>query len=83
VYRSAEIVAGTNDTRDLALIRLATADKMAGKLELCPTLVVTTESGFSALAVGCGEGAAATCLVAKVLGKKLVRRELRGLRKTT
>jgi S1-C subfamily serine protease len=74
VYRSAEVVAATNDIRDLAVLRLATDDNVP-VLELCPALVVPDKPGFSALAVGCTGRAAPTCLIDKVLASKRVRRE--------
>jgi S1-C subfamily serine protease len=74
VYRSAEVVAASPDTRDLALLRVATNGKVPGTMDLCPHVVLPDRPGFRALAVGCGEAGGPTCLPAKVLGKKRVRR---------
>jgi S1-C subfamily serine protease len=74
VYRSARVIAGAGDARDLALIRLTTTDRMPGSASLCPTRLVPTRKDFEALTVGCSEGKAPTCLADVVAGKKLVRR---------
>ncbi len=76
-YRSAQVVAGTDDIRDLALIRLVTDDPIAGSLALCPARLLPRED-FKGLSVGCGAGKAPRCQIDEVLGKKLVRREGEG-----
>jgi S1-C subfamily serine protease len=78
VYRSAELVAGTDDLKDLALIRVTTEDDVPGSLKLCPAESLPQKNGFEALAVGCTDGGPPTCLIDKVIGKKLVRREAGG-----
>ncbi len=78
VYRKAEFVAGTDDVKDLALIRLATTDSALSPVLLCPTIAVPDKGGFDALAVGCGDGQPPTCLIDKVLGAKIIRREPKG-----
>jgi S1-C subfamily serine protease len=78
LHRSAEVIATTPDLRDLAVIRFVAGDKVPGVLTLCPEAAIPDKPGFAALAVGCGDGQAPTCLIGKVLGKKLVRREAKG-----
>jgi S1-C subfamily serine protease len=76
VYRSAQVVAQAADIRDLALVRLATADKGLGIVPLCSVAATPQGEGFSALAVGCTQGQAPTCAVNKVLGKRKVRQKV-------
>jgi S1-C subfamily serine protease len=77
-YRSAEIVAESNELADLALLRLATTDSLPASLRLCPERLVPTERGFPGLSVGCEAGKTPTCLLAKVEGKRQVRRQEQG-----
>jgi S1-C subfamily serine protease len=78
VYRSAQVVAQAADIRDLALIRLATADKTLGMVPLCPVAATPRGEGFTALAVGCTQGQAPACTVTKILGKKKIRQKAGG-----
>jgi S1-C subfamily serine protease len=78
LYRSVRLVAGAGDIRDLALLRVVTDDPMPGTLALCPARFVPEGMGFKALSVGCSGGAAPTCQVDEVTGKKLARREAEG-----
>ncbi len=75
IYRTARVIAATNDMRDLALVRLTTADEMPASLSLCSARLIPTNKGFEALAVGCVEGKAPACLIDEVAGKKLVRKK--------
>ncbi len=78
VYRTASVVAQSNELRDLALIRLTTSDPMPGVLALCPVRLIPNEKGFKALAVGCTQGGPPTGLIDVVSGKKLVRKQAEG-----
>jgi S1-C subfamily serine protease len=78
VYRSAKVVAQTADIRDLALIRLTTADKAPGMAPVCPAADAPQVEAFVGLAVGCTQGQAPTCVLTKVLGKKKVRQTAGG-----
>jgi S1-C subfamily serine protease len=75
IYRNAKVAATSDRLRDLALVELTTDDRLPARLQVCPPLVIPKKRGFPALAVGCTKGAAPTCLVDKVLGKKRVRRK--------
>ena len=75
MYRSVAIVAQTGDIQDLALLRVTTDDQLPKPLPLCPARLVSDDKGFEALSVGCADGNAPTCLVDKVLAKRLIRRE--------
>jgi hypothetical protein len=75
VYRSARLVAKAGDMRDLALLRLITDDPVPEALSLCPARRMPERVGFKALGVGCADGAAPTCLVEEVTGKKQGRRK--------
>ena len=75
VYHSVEVVATAGGIRDLALLRLSTADPLPAALPLCPARAVPDETTFPVLSVGCGEGEAPVVSVEKVLAKKLVRRD--------
>jgi S1-C subfamily serine protease len=77
-YRSAEVVAETKGLADLALLRIAMTDSLPSGLRLCPERLVPANRGFPGLSVGCEAGKAPTCLLAKVEGKKHLRREEKG-----
>lgn len=73
VYRSAEIIARSpND--DLALLRLATTDKMPGTLAICPPKQVPLGRNLAVLTVGCSDGLAPSCLTDTIKEKKLIHR---------
>lgn len=74
-YRSFRVIASSGDIRDLALIRMATRDKMPAKLAICPVPEIPKVDGFPGLVSGCYRGKAPTCLVQKVRGKKKVGRK--------
>lgn len=73
VYRSVKVLAEDKD-QDLALLRLATADRMPDRLRICPADSIPNKKQFSALAVGCDFGQAPSCVVDEVQDKKRVRR---------
>ncbi len=61
--------------QDLLLIEITTRQKMPGVVKLCPVkdLPISTTK-FTALSVGCGDGAAPLCKLANVQGAKEVKR---------
>jgi S1-C subfamily serine protease len=73
VYEGAEVVARSKDSEDLALVRLATKDEMAGALKICPPESIPTGKRFAALSVGC-EGGVPSLNAETVNGRKTVRR---------
>lgn len=73
VYRDARVVAKLSDTRDLALVRIVSEDKMLGVLPICPIGLVPKKDTFPVLTVGCTEGNAPSAAVTKVLESKKVR----------
>jgi S1-C subfamily serine protease len=79
VYASGEVVAESDNIRDLALVRLSTKGELPGALRLCPPNQAPAQKGKSrALAVGCTSGKSPTPLVAVVLGKKRISRSAGG-----
>jgi hypothetical protein len=74
VYKSATVIARTKDTSsDLAVLRLATSDKVPGVIPICPPEKMPRDTSFPVLTAGCTGGKPPTCLVDRVAGKKLVR----------
>jgi S1-C subfamily serine protease len=73
VYRSGVVFAQGKD-EDLAVLRLATSDRMPGRVHVCPPARVPKEAGFVALTVGCSNGRAPVCQQEKVTGLKRLRR---------
>jgi hypothetical protein len=73
-YTKAEVVARTNDMRDLALIRLSADEPPPGCLELCPARLLPKNKDFDALSVGCGAAEAPVCIVERVNDAKSIRR---------
>ena len=61
--------------KDLALVRLTTADKPPSLVAFDPAQAAPqAKSAFSALAVGCAEAEAPTCRIEKVKSKKQIKR---------
>jgi hypothetical protein len=75
VYRAVTVVARAADVLDLALLRITLQGRAPEPMPLCPAGQLSADAAFEGLTVGCADGGAPTCLVEKVLGKKLVRRE--------
>ncbi len=73
VYRDAEVLA-RDAAADLAVLRIATRDDPPGCLRVCAPGSVPDAKGLTALAVGCAGGAAPTCTVEAVAGRRKVRR---------
>lgn len=83
-YKSVDVLA-TDKEHDLALLRLATTDKMPGVLPLCPPKKVKAlddrEHPFQVLSCGCGPDKAPVCQLETVRRKVKVQR--RGDKETT
>ena len=75
VYDKVEVVARTHDMRDLGLIRVSTDDPLPERLPLCPPRLLTKKETFDALSAGCGAAGAPLCLVERVQGARLIRRQ--------
>jgi hypothetical protein len=73
VYRSVEVIARSADIRDLAVIRIITADPLAA-LRICPPELIPKEKNLNLLSVGCSGGKAPTCEIHEVGPKKRVQR---------
>ena len=73
VYRSVAVLAQAKD-EDVAVLRLATADRMPGRVRFCPPDQVPKEAGFAAWTVGCPFGRPPVCQQEKVVGVKRARR---------
>jgi S1-C subfamily serine protease len=72
-YGSAQVVAQAKE-QDLAVVRIATRDKVPGALPLCPAAKAPSDKDFPGLSVGCNDGKAPTCRVETVKGRKTVKR---------
>jgi hypothetical protein len=74
VYDSATVVGVSKPIQDLALIRLAAKNPLLKSLSVCPPKLDEERKSFQAVSVGCGGGAAPTCILDEVLGKRKVQR---------
>jgi serine protease Do len=73
VYAAAKVLEQSKE-QDLAMLRIATEDKMPGVLPLCTEKKAPTEKDFPGLSVGYNVGKPSTCRVETVKGSKKVRR---------
>jgi len=71
VYRSGKVLARSL-TPDLAVIQLATSDALPGTARLCPSSLAPEDGNFAGLTTGCSGGAAPSCVLEKMLGKRRV-----------
>ncbi len=79
VYATGEVVAESDEIRDLALVRLTIKGEFPEALRLCPPSQAPAKKGkFRALAVGCTNGKYPTAVIATVLGKKRISRAAGG-----
>lgn len=73
VYRSGEVLIRSL-TPDLAVIRLGTADMLPAAAHLCPLDQAPEGDSLAGLTCGCNEGAAPTCAIDKLLGRRRVKK---------
>ncbi len=73
VYKSATVLA-RSAVADLAIVRLATHDKLPEPVRVCPAKDAPRGKNFPALGVGCDRGRAPTAVPDVVKQKRLIRR---------
>ncbi len=73
-YDKVEIMARTNRIRDLALLRIKTADKPPAVMPLCPLRDEPSGKKFQVLSVGCGAAKAPLCMLENVLDAIRIKR---------
>jgi S1-C subfamily serine protease len=74
VFRTVTVVAESQGVKDLALLRIVAAEKLAAPLPFYPPPRQLKKERFVALTVGCGNGDAPTCQLENVVGDKIVSR---------
>jgi hypothetical protein len=77
VYDKARVVASAEGLSDLALVRVATRDRAAASLRVCPPRLLPGDKELPVLTAGCSAGEAPTCLEERA-AKKRVRRQAGG-----
>jgi S1-C subfamily serine protease len=73
-YDKVELVLRARDLRDLALIRIAGAERAPALMPFCPAQRFPSEGPFEALSVGCGASKTPMCLLEKISKEKKIRR---------
>jgi S1-C subfamily serine protease len=73
-YDQVEILARTSNIRDLALLRIKTAEKPPALMPLCPLRAAPSGKKFKVLSVGCGAAKVPLCLLETVLDAKNITR---------